>query len=48
MATDIQYAKFEYAGNELLLYGWLRAGTGKLAGSEMDFEGVVGAILKKK
>jgi len=48
LATAMQYVKVEYAENELLLYGWIQAGVGDLAGSEMALIGVVGAIPKKK
>lgn len=48
LATAMQYVKVEYSQNEVVLYGWIQAGVGSLAGPEMDLNGFVGAIPKKQ
>ncbi len=46
-ATAMQYVKVEYTQNELVLSGWIQAGLGSVAGSEMDLTGFVGMVPKK-
>lgn len=48
LATAMQYVKVEYSQNEAVLYGWIQAGVGSLAGPEMDLTGFVGVIPKKQ
>lgn len=47
MMTAMQYVKVEYTQNEVVLFGWLQAGIGSLAGPEMELTGNVYAIPKK-